>query len=238
MHQQTKDMNMTNALAVIPTFSAADIKACRAWALAYGEPTISARGKLPMWILLDWHRNLRPTVVAPESDPKGGSPKFGRRTRVVLKNGTEVEVGREDARAARRWAIAEGFHVPVKGRLNAGILQSWVNEGMPIVAGPRVEKATVYYVKKNYVTGELYSKLHAITVYADMLPIGKGRPPMYTYVRAVQKDMPKHAVPVRITTPGTIVDVTVGDDGEYRYAWVSKADSKTVVDMIKGHISL
>lgn len=227
---------MSNAIANLPTFSAADIKACRAWAIAYGEPTISAKGKLPKWILLDWDKNLRPTVVVPESNAKPLSR--GRRSTVTLSDGSTVEVGREDARAARRWAIDAGHDVPVKGRLSATLLQTWVDKGMPIVAGPRVEKATVYYVKKNYVTGELYSKLHAITVYADMLPVGKGRPPMYTYVWAVRKDMPKHAVPVRITTPGTIVDITIGDDGEYRYAWVSKADSKTVVDMIKGHISL
>lgn len=227
---------MSNALAVLPTFTAADIKACRTWARAYGEPTISAKGKLPMWILLDWDKNLRPTVVVPESNAKPLSR--GRRTQVTLGDGSTVEVGREDARAARRWAIAEGFDVPVKGRLSATLLQTWVDKGMPIVAGPRVERATVYYVKKNAITGSLYSKMHAITVYADMLPSGKGRPPMSAYVEAVSKDMPKHAVVVRITTANTIVDVGRDEEGTYTYAWVSKADSKTVVDMIKGHISL
>lgn len=232
---------MTNAIATLPVFSREDVRKARAWALSYGEP-IGERGRMPRWLLLDWDKNLRPVpstyVARPEIDSKQVSGKRGAPTVVLTKDGGWKPISRDNARNARRWALREGMEVPAHGRLSVDVLQAWANAGEPEIAPDRVEVATVYYVKKNAVTGNLYSKIHAITVYADMLAGGRGRPAMSAYVEAVQDDMPKHAVPVRITTANTIVDVGREDDGTYTYAWVSKADSKTVVDMIKAHIAL
>lgn len=225
---------MTNALAVLPTFNRDDVKAARAWALSYGEP-IGTKGRLPMWLLLDWDRNLRPRVVVAESNAPASLGKRGRRSTVIDSEGRSVEVSRSNARSARAWLIGEGIDVPAKGRLNAAQLQLWANAGMPDMA-VREERATVYYVKRNAITGNLYSKMHAITVYADMLPGGK-KPKHSDYVDAIE--LPSNATVVRITTANTIVNVTVDDDtGEYVYRWVSKADSREVVNTLKANLLL
>lgn len=226
-------------LATLPKFTNTDIKNARAYHIAFGEPSIGVRGRLPMWALLDWDRALRPVVATSEIDPKPRNKGGGRRSTVVDSEGVTVVVSKAESQAARRWAVANDITIPKRGRLSVEVLQSWVNAGKPEIAIPPVEKATVYYVKKNALTGNLYSKIHAVTVYDHMLNTGNGRPPMHSYWDAVKDGLPITAVPVRITTGGMIIDVSPDMDtpGDYVYRWVSKRDSATVMRTLLGNLA-
>ena len=227
-------------LATLPKFTTTDIRNARAYHLSYGEPSIGTKGRMPMWAMLDWDRALRPVPVQPEIDPKPRNKGGGRASTVVDSEGRTVPVSKQESQSARRWAVANDIAIPKRGRLSVEVLQSWVNAGKPEIAIPPVEKATVYYVKKNNLTGNLYSKIHAVTVFDNMLPSGNGRPPMHSYWDAVKGDLPTTAVPMRITTGGMIIDVSPDMDtpGEYVYRWVSKRDSATVMRTLISNLSV
>jgi hypothetical protein len=229
-----KGKTMTNAIACLPTFSREDIANARALARSYGE-LVGTRGRLEHVHLMVWHNALRPQLVAKTATGVGRGKHTGKRggASTFILEGETKRATKQDSRNARLWAIENGIDIPSKGRISATVIQGWANAGAPVFE-VREERATVYYVKRNHVTGSLYSKLHALTVYADMLPSTK--PKSSDYVQAV--DLPANAVPVRIVTANTLIDVSVGEDGEYVYAWVSKRDSKTVMNTLMSNLSL
>lgn len=224
-----------NLPALMPKFDRADVANARALAQFYGE-NVADKGRVPMVHLLVWHNALRPLVI----DPKG-TTGLGRGKHTGKRGGASTyELGgetkratKQDARNARIWAIENNIDIPEKGRISKIVIQQWADMGAPIFEN-RELRATVYYVKRNHVTGNLYSKMHAVSVYADMLPARK--PKSSEYVSCL--DLPASAVVVRIVTANTLIDVTLDDNGEYVYQWVSKRDSKTVMNTLMSNLSL
>lgn len=221
---------MTNSLALLPAYSAADVANARAYAIAKGN-MIGARGRVPAWALAEWHSALRPVVVpVVERGPDMRGKHTGRRggPSTVNVDGTKHVVTKREAASARAWAMANDIDVPTRGRLNTATLQAWVNAGMP---EHRIERATVYYRALDK-KGRPNGKERIGIVYADML--GTGKPRMSDYWHALGID----GIPLRIIAGDMLINVTRNDTNEFVYQWVSKADSKTVVDMLKGNVSL
>lgn len=221
---------MNTAIAILPTYSPADVANARAYALAKGE-NIGTRGRVPNWVLTEWHNALRPVVVKPaERGPDMRGKHTGRRggPSTVNVDGTKHVVTKREAASARAWAIENDIPVPTKGRLNTATLQAWVNAGMP---EHRIERATVYYRALDK-KGRPNGKERIGIVYADML--GTGKPRMSDYWHALGIE----GIPLRIIAGDMLINVTKDIDGTLEYNWVSKADSKTVVDMLKGNVSL
>jgi hypothetical protein len=109
---------------------------------------------------------------------------------------------------------------------------------MPEAEPKREERAQVIYRRTLDKSGRrnasVGKRTESLTVWSDQLPATKPR--SSDYVRAVQSELPTGAVVERIITANTIVDVTVNDDGEYVYQWVSKADSRAVVNTLKANL--
>lgn len=225
---------MTNAIACMPTFTREDVANARALARSYGE-LVGERGRLEHVHLMVWHNALRPQLVSKSTTGVGRGKHTGKRggASTFVLEGETKRATKQDSRNARLWAIENKIDIPVKGRISTTVIQNWANAGAPVF-DIREERATVYYVKRNHVTGNLYNKMHAATVYADMLPARK--PKSSEYVSCL--DLPANAVPVRIVTANTLIDVTINEDGEYVYAWVSKRDSKTVMNTLMSNLSL
>ena len=215
---------MSKEIAVLPTYNPADIANARAYAIANGNK-LGNRGRVPMWALNEWHNALRPVLVSTTTEKVPGMR--GRRSTVNV-DGTTREVSKTESQHARMWAMANGIDVPVRGRMSTDTLQAWVNAGMPEY---REEVATVYYRKLDR-KGRPNGKEQIAVVYRDMLGVGK--PKMRDYWEALNID----GIPVRIIAGAMLINVDRDDDGDLVYSWVSKADSKAVVDTLKANISL
>lgn len=232
-HSPMKGKTMTNAIACLPTFTREDVANARALAQHYGE-LVGTRGRLEHVHLMVWHNALRPQLVSKSTTGVGRGKHTGKRggaSQYVLEGETK-RATKQDSRNARLWAIENSIDIPVKGRISTTVIQNWANAGAPVFE-VREERAHVIYRKKDKL-GRLNGATHSATVYADMLPSTK--PKSSDYVRAVE--LPANAVPVRIVTANTLIDVSVGEDGEYVYRWVSKRDSKTVINTLMSNLSL
>jgi hypothetical protein len=215
---------MNKALATIPTFTSADIANARAFAIANGNK-LGNRGRVPMWALNEWRNALSPVLVREDTVKVPGAR--GRRSTVNV-GGTAVEVTKAQSQHARMWAIENGIPVPTRGRLSGTVLQGWVSAGMP---EHREEKATVYYRKLDK-AGRPNGKEQIAIVYADML--GTGKPRMRDYWEALDIK----GIPTRIIAGDMLINVTRDDDGALSYSWVSKRDSKAVVDTLLSNVSM
>lgn len=225
---------MTNALACMPVFNRDDVANARALAQHYGE-LVGDRGRVPWVHLMVWHDALRPKLVSKSTTGVGRGKHTGKRggASTFEWEGETKRATKQDTRNARIWALENNIDVPVKGRISKNVIQHWADNGMPEFEN-RELRATVYYVKRNHVTGNLYSKMHAVSVYADMLPSRK--PKSSEYVSCL--DLPASACVVRIVTANTLIDVSLDDNNEYVYRWVSKRDSKTVMNTLMSNLSL
>jgi hypothetical protein len=221
---------MTNAIAIRAQFNKEDIANARAYALAMGEQ-VGTRGRLEQVHLDIWHRALRPQIVSKPVSGVGRGKHTGKRggSSTVNVEGATSVVSKADARNARLWAVENGHAVPARGRLSVATLQGWADDGMPDY---REQVATVY-ARKLDKRGRPNGKEIAIPVYRDELSRA-GKPRMVDYVNAVAFPI----LPVRIVAGAMLIDVTKDDDGSLSYAWVSKADGKGVVDMLKAHINI
>lgn len=221
---------MTNAIAIRAQFNSDDVANARAYAIAMGE-RVGTRGRLEQVHLDIWHRALRPQIVSKPVSGVGRGKHTGKRggASTVTVEGTTRVVSKVDARNARRWAVENGHDVPARGRLSVELLQGWADDGMP---NYRELVATVYGRKIDK-RGRPNGKEMAFPVYRDMLPVS-GKPKMRHYVDAL--DMP--VLPVRIVAGAMLIDVTNDPDNGLVYEWVSKADGKDVVDMLKANINV
>lgn len=219
--------------------NATDTKAARAYAIAMGE-AVGDRGRLDPVHVTVWEQAGRPVMLGPVRPTATGGTggKRGGRASIVVVDGETWEVTKQASRNARAWAVENDIPVPARGRLALDVLQGWVDAGMPEAEPAREERATVIYRRTLDKSGRRNASVgrrtESLTVWSDQLPATKPR--SSDYVRAVQSELPTGAVVERIITANTIIDVTVNDDGEYVYAWVSKADSRAVVNTLKANL--
>ncbi len=217
------------------------VKLARAYAIAVGE-LVADRGRLDPVHIKVWEDHGRPVLYGPVVPPISratGAVRGGRRSKVTLDDGTVWEVTKEAAHNARYWAVENNVDIPAKGRLSVDVLQQWVDNGMPQREPLREERASVIYrntLDKAGRRNAALKKLHTLTVYSDQLPGTKPR--SSDYVRAVRSELPAGAVVVRIVTANTLIDVSLDDNGEYVYRWISKRDSKEVVNTLLGSLSV
>lgn len=210
-------------------FSRDDVRNARAYAIKQGN-NVGTRGRLHIDLLTQWVTAGRPVLVEPISTSVGTGKRGGPST-VNVEGNTHV-VSKQDAQNARAWAVENELEVPTKGRLSTDILQKWADAGMPTY---REESATVYYRALDK-RGRANGKERIAIVYKDMLT-RSGKPRMSDYWDALVASGIT-GIPVRIIAGAMKINVHRDDESQLVYEWVSKSDSKDVVDMLKANISL